>query len=219
MAAAVELENVELHDLVDGSDQDLPAGKRQRSVRRIEVGIANRVEHDVGTAAVGQLPDPGRNIPGARIDDLDRSVGVAFISLVLAHDADHFCSAPAGKLGGRLADLAVKSNDKNGLVRTGHPGPAKAFQRRDERHPDPRRLFHRYILRLFHQRRRFDDKMRRMRAVTADAEIARRAEDLAAQPLVRTLDDDTRKVAAWRPRENGIRHQAGGRLDIRWIYA
>jgi hypothetical protein len=46
--AAIEFQNVELHDAVHRGDQDLPPTQRQRFVCGLEIGIADRVEHDVG---------------------------------------------------------------------------------------------------------------------------------------------------------------------------
>jgi hypothetical protein len=51
VATAVKFEDVERHGLVDGGDQDLPAGKRERFIRRLEIWIAYRVEDDVGAFA------------------------------------------------------------------------------------------------------------------------------------------------------------------------
>src|SRR5882724_11461232 len=106
MATAVEFEDVERHDLVDGGDQDLPAGKPERFIRRLEIWIAHRVEDDVGALTVGELPDAGRDIGRARIDDFHRPGGVARIVFILADDADDSGAAPADKLRRSLADLA-----------------------------------------------------------------------------------------------------------------
>jgi len=60
--AAIELQNVELHDAVDGGDQDLASAQRQRLVRGVKIGIADGVEHDVRAVAGGQLAHPRRHI-------------------------------------------------------------------------------------------------------------------------------------------------------------
>src|SRR5258705_10237717 len=105
MTTAVKFEDVERHDLVDGGDQDLPAGKRERLVRRLEIGIAHCVEDDVSAFAVGEFPDAGLDVGGARVDDFDRSGsgGVALIVFILANDANDPGAAPAGKLRRSLA--------------------------------------------------------------------------------------------------------------------
>ena len=53
--AAIELQNVELHDAVDGGDQNLASAQGERFVRGLEIGIADGIEHDVGAVAAGQF--------------------------------------------------------------------------------------------------------------------------------------------------------------------
>ena len=167
----------------------------------------------------GQFAHPRGDVGGGRIDDLDRPVGMALVSLVLADDADHPCAAPGRKLRRGLADLAVQPHDQNGVLRRRHAGAAKSLDRGHERHADAGGFFHRDGSGFLDQRRRLDNQMRRVGAVAADAEIAGRAEHLAADPFRRAIDHDAGKIAPRRARENRIGHQAGRGLDVGGIDA
>ena len=59
--------------------------------------------------------------------------------------------------------------------------------------------------------------MRGVGAVAPDAEVARRAEHLAPDPIGRAVDHDPRIVAAGGARKYRVSHQAGGGLDVGWI--
>jgi len=50
--AAIEFQDVELHDAVDRGDQDLTPAQRQRFVCGFEIGIADSVEDNIGALAV-----------------------------------------------------------------------------------------------------------------------------------------------------------------------
>ena len=219
VTAAIEFQDVELDHRMDRSDQDLPAAERQRAMRRLEIWIAHRVEHDVGALAAGQLPHARGDAGGGRVDDFYRPVGMALVSLVLADDADHSCAAPGRKLRRGLADLAIQSHDHDGVLCSRHAGAAKSLDRGHERHADAGGLFHRDGSGLFDQSRRLDNKMRRVGAVAADAEISGRAEHFTACPFGRPIDNDTGKIPPRRSRENRVGHQAGGGLDVGGIDA
>jgi hypothetical protein len=57
-----------------------------------------------------------------------------------------------------------------------------------------------------------------MRAVAADAEIARRAEHRLAEQVRRAVNDQPGKIAAGRARERRIRHQSDRRLHVRRVH-
>ena len=136
MLAAIELQDVELHDAVDRGDQDLPPAQCQRFVRGLEIGIADRVEHDVGALAAGKFAHMRRDVGCGGIDDLDRRIGMALIRLGPAHDPDHARTVPARDLRHRLPDLAVDAHHQHGLPRFRDAGAAHAFHRGDEGHAD-----------------------------------------------------------------------------------
>ena len=159
------------------------------------------------------------NVAARRIDDLDRRAGMAFVRLGLTDDADHACAAPARDLRRRLTHLAVDAHDEDDLAGLREAGAGKAFGRGHEGHTDSRCFLHRHVLRLYDQRLRLDDKMARMRAVAADAEIARRAEDFRADKFARPVDDAARKIAAGRARKDGIGHHAHSRFHVGGIDA
>ena len=69
--AAIEFENVELHDAIDRGDQDLTPTQRERFVRRLKIGIADGIEDDVGALAVGEFADPRGNVACGSVDHLD----------------------------------------------------------------------------------------------------------------------------------------------------
>ena len=60
--AAIEFQDVERHDPLDRGDQDLTPAQRQRLVRRLKIGIADGVEHDVGALAAGEFANPRGDI-------------------------------------------------------------------------------------------------------------------------------------------------------------
>src|SRR5438046_10160533 len=68
--AAIEFEDVELHDAIDRSDQDLPPAQRQRFVRGLEIGIADSVEDDVGAPTAGEFAHACRDVSYGGVDDL-----------------------------------------------------------------------------------------------------------------------------------------------------
>ena len=130
----------------------IAAPQRQRFVRGLEIGIANRVEHDVGALAAGQFANACRDIGGGSVDHLDRRIGVTFIGLAPADDADDAGAVPARDLRHRPTDLAVDAQDQHGVVRLRNAGAAEAFHRGDEGPADAGGSFPRKILGLFDQR-------------------------------------------------------------------
>ncbi len=217
MPPAVEGEDVEGHGLLEGRDEDHAAEDRQRLPADVVVGLADRVEDDVRALAAGQRADAGRHILALRVDDLGCDLRRTGETLVAAHHADDPRAPPGGDLGGCLADLAVEAEDQHRLARLRHSTPAEAFLRGHEGHADPRRLVERNAGRLLDERLGLDDEMGRMRAVAADAEIAGGAEDGAAQPFGRPVDDGPGEIAAGRPREDRVGHHADRRLRIRRV--
>ena len=214
MLAAIELQNVELHDAVDRGDQDLAAAQRQRFVRGLKIGIADGVVDDVGALAAGEFAHARGDIDGGSVDHLDLRVGMSLIRLAPARHADGAGAVPGRDLHGGLPDLAVDAHDQHGIARLRHAGAAQAFHRGDEGNADAGRLLPRNRFRLFDHGLALDHQMRGMGAVAADAEIAGGAEHLAADPVRGTIDHDAGIVAAGRAREYGIGHQAGGGLDV-----
>ena len=113
----------------------------ERFVRGLEIGIADRVEHDVGALAAGEFAHARRDIGRGGVDDLDLRIGMALIRLGPAHHADHARAVPARDLHRRLPDLAVDAHHQHGLARLGNAGAAQAFHRGDEGHADAGGLF------------------------------------------------------------------------------
>ena len=214
MLAAIEFEDIERHDRIDGSNQDLASPQGQRFMRRLKIGIADRVEHDVGALAIGELADACCNIRARRVDHVDFGTGVALIGFVLAHHADRARALPARDLYRGLTDLAVDTHHQHGFVLVGHSGAAKAFHRGDERNANAGRLLPRQVLWFLDHRIGFNNKMRGVGAVAPDPKVARRAEYLTADHIGRTIDHGSCVVAAGRARKHRVGHQTGGGLDV-----
>src|SRR4029078_5349989 len=98
---------------------------------------ADRVEHNVGALAAGEFAHARCDIGSGGVDDFQFRIGVAFISLVPTHHADHASTVPARDLYSGLPDLAVDAHDEHGLARFGNAGATQAFHRGDEGHADP----------------------------------------------------------------------------------
>src|SRR5229473_2008194 len=95
MLTAIDFQDVELDDWIYRGDQDLTSPHGQRLVRRLKIGIADGVEHDVGALAFRELAHAGCDVRCRCVDDFDFCIGVAFIGLALAHHADHARAVPA----------------------------------------------------------------------------------------------------------------------------
>ena len=163
-------------------DQDLPPAQGERFVRGLKIGIADGIEHDVGALAAGEFAHARRDVGRGGIDDFDGRIGVAFVCFVPAHHADHPRAVPARDLYRRLPDLAVDAHDQHGLACLGDAGAPQAFHRGDKGHADAGGLLPGNARGLLHHGVGLDHEMRGMGAVTANAEIAGRAEHLAPDP-------------------------------------
>jgi hypothetical protein len=186
-------------------------------VRGLEIGVADGVVDDVGALPRRQLTHARGDIGGGGIDHLDRRTRIALIRFALADDADRARAVPCCDLHRGLAYLAVDAHHQHGFACFRHAGAAQAFHRGDKGHADAGRLFPGNRARLVDDRLRLDHEVRGMGAVATNAEIAGRAEHVAAHPVGGAIDDNPGVVAARRAREHGVRHQAGGGLDIRRI--
>src|SRR5712664_1387891 len=113
VSTAIELQNVEFHNLMDRGDQDLAPFFRKGSICIVEVGVTDCVEDDIGAITVGQFAYSCCNVGRGGIDDLDRRVGVPFIRLVLSGHTDDFRALPRRQLHRRLADLSVDAHDED----------------------------------------------------------------------------------------------------------
>jgi len=215
---AIEFQDIELHDAVDRGDQDLPPPQCQRLVRRLKIGIADGIEHDVGALAVRQLANARRDISRGGVDHVNPGIGVTLVGLACAHHTDHARAVPARDLHRGLPDLAVNAHHQHRLVLAWHAGAAKAFHRRDKGNADPGGLIPRQVFRFFHDSIGFNREMRGMGAVAPDAEIARRAEHVAPDPIGWAIDHDARVIATGRARKYGVSHQAGRGLDVGRIH-
>src|SRR6476660_8653004 len=133
---------------------------------------------------------------------------MAFVRLGFAHHADDARAAPRRDLRRRLSDLAIDAQNENGLAASRKAGARKTLGGGNERHANSRRLLERHALRLWHKRFGLDDKMARMGAVAADAEIAGGAEDFRADKLARAVDHGAGKIAARCARKDGVRYHA-----------
>src|SRR5665213_1242797 len=207
MLAAIEFQDIERHDPLDGGDQDLASPQCQRLVRRLEIGIADGVEYDIGALAVGEFADTRHNIRSRCVDDCNAGVGVTLIRFVLAHHADHARAIPSCDLHCGLPYLAVDPHYQHGLARSRDSGAPETLHRGDEGNADPGSLLPRQIFRLFHHGFGLDGEMRAVGTVAPDPEITRRAEHLATDPTRRTVQYEPGLVATGRAREYRVGHQ------------
>jgi len=109
--AAIEFQNVELHDPVDGGDQNLTPAQGQRFVRPPEKYGSPTV---LKTMSAPLPPVNSRTRVATSAFDASitstSELAVAFVRFAFAHHADHTRAVPGGDLHRGLPDLAVDTH-------------------------------------------------------------------------------------------------------------
>src|SRR4051794_19644637 len=124
--AALQQDQVErqLRDLAGGkADHEMPSLPGERAHRRLAVGAAHRIEHDVDAVLAADTLEPGAQVLGVVVQHLVGAVGAGERELVVTGGAgDHPRAHDPAQFDRGEPDAARSAEHSQGLTRL-HPGP------------------------------------------------------------------------------------------------